>query len=51
MTEVIGEFVENIAEFGSLFSMTLKIFKKSILETFDANTNSTSSALWMDFDE
>jgi len=50
MTEVIGEFVENIAEFEPIFDDFKESLKKQF-RTFDANTNQLAQRLWMDFDE
>jgi insulysin len=50
MTEVIKEFVENIATFEPIFDDFKESLKKQF-KTCDANTNQLAQRLWMDFDE
>jgi insulysin len=50
MTEVIKEFVQNIAKFEPLFDNFKQSLKKQF-RTFDATTNQLAQRLWMNFDE
>lgn len=50
MTEVIDEFVQNIANFEPIFDNFKQSLKKQF-RTHDANTNQLAQRLWMDFDE
>lgn len=50
MSEVIKEFVNNIAEFEPIFDNFKQSLKKQF-KIFDANTTQLAQRLWMDFEE
>lgn len=50
MTDVLQDFVRNIAEFEPIFD-SFKASLKKQFRTFDTNTNQLAQRLWMDFDD